>query len=234
VRFERVCQLPLSRLVIGAQVVALALVLAWPRTGESGPTGGVGGSVAIQAGDSPKADRSGVVVFLESVGGDPQPLAAAPQVHQRDQKFAPDVTVVTKGSTVDFPNDDKIFHNVFSVSQPARFDLGLYKSGDSKSVTFGKAGVVDVYCNIHPQMAAKIRVLDTGYYAVTANDGSFFIPNVPPGTYPIVAWQPYGDEFRGSVTVTAGSRANVSVQLTEGERPKRHLRKDGQPYGRYK
>jgi|SRR5579883_1617673 len=224
----------LSHLVIGAQAVVLALVVGWPSAGRSGPTGGVGGSVSIQAGDSPKADRSGVVVYLEGVGGDPQPLANAPQVHQRDQRFAPEVTVVTKGTTVDFPNDDKIFHNVFSVSQPARFDLGLYKSGESKSVTFNKPGVVDVYCNIHPQMAAKIRVLDTGYYAVTANDGSFFIPNVPPGTYPIVAWQPYGDEFHGSVTVTAGGRANVSIQLTEGERTKRHLRKDGQPYGRYK
>jgi hypothetical protein len=224
-----------SELILGAQVVTVvALVVAWPSTGQSGPTGSVGGAVVVQAGGSPKSDRSGVVVYLEGVGGDPQPLPRAPQVHQRDQKFAPEVTVVTKGTTVDFPNDDKIFHNVFSVSQPARFDLGLYKSGDSKSVQFNKAGVVDVYCNIHPQMAAKIRVLDTAYYALTSNDGSFFIPNVPPGTYGIAAWQPFGDEFHGQVTVTASGTANVPIQLTEGERHERHLRKDGQPYGRYK
>lgn len=218
-----------------ASAAAAAFVLLVAPPVSPAPPGAVGGKVTVIADDgSAKSDASNVVVYLEGIAADVQPLSTTPQVHQRDQQFAPDLTVVTRGSTIAFPNDDKIFHNVFSVSEPARFDLGLYKSGESKSVQFDRPGVVDVYCNIHPQMAAKIKVLDTPYYALTANNGSFFIPNVPPGTYPIVAWQPYGAEYRGSVTVASGGTATVSIQVTEGEKTRRHLRKDGQPYGRYK
>ncbi len=220
--------------VAAAALGAAALVLFVARPVVPAPPGAVGGKVTVIADGSPKSDASNIVVYLEGIAADVQPLSAVPEIHQRDQQFAPDLTVVTRGSTIAFPNDDKIFHNVFSVSEPARFDLGLYKSGESKSVQFDRPGVVDVYCNIHPQMAAKIKVLDTPYYALTANNGSFFIPNVPPGTYPIVAWQPYGAEYHGSVTVASGGSATVSIQLTEGEKERRHLRKDGQPYGRYK
>lgn len=217
-----------------ATAAAAGLILFVARPGVPAPPGAVGGKVTVVADGSPKDDASNVVVYLEGITADVQPLQDVPQIHQREQRFAPDVTVVTKGSTIAFPNDDKIFHNVFSVSEPARFDLGLYKSGESKSVQFDRPGVVDVYCNIHPQMVAKIKVLETPYYALTSANGSFFIPNVPPGTYPVVAWQPYGADFHGTVTVTSGGTANVSIQLTEGEKPRHHLRKDGQPYGRYK
>jgi hypothetical protein len=110
----------------------------------------------------------------------------------------------------------------------------LYKSGESKAVTFTHPGVVDVYCNIHPQMVAKIKVLDTGYYAVADKQGSFRIPKVPAGTYQIRAWQPYGDEYQGEVTVKGGEDSIVNVALVEGQVNSRHLRKDGTPYGRYK
>lgn len=221
-------------LTIAAATAGAAFVLLVARPGIPAPPGAVGGKVTVIADGSPKDDASNVVVYLEGIAADPQPLPTTPQIHQRDQRFMPEVTVVTRGSTIAFPNDDKIFHNVFSVSEPARFDLGLYKSGESKSVEFDRAGVVDVYCNIHPQMAAKIKVLDTPYYALTAANGSFFMPNVPPGTYPVVAWQPYGAEFHGTVIVASGGTSNLTIQLTEGEKPSHHLRKDGQPYGRYK
>ena len=108
-----------------------------------------------------KADSKGVVVYLEDVPGTP---ATPPKDHavidQREKQFDPPLTIVVQGTTVDFPNEDKIFHNVFSVSRPARFDLGLYKSGTTKSVEMKRAGTVDVYCNIHPDMIAKVKVLD--------------------------------------------------------------------------
>lgn len=214
-------------------IAAPALALLAPRQATPAPLGAVAGRVVLLEDGKPISDASGVVVYLEGVG-DPRPLANAPQIHQRNVQFAPELTIIPKGTTVDFPNDDRVFHNVFSVSEPARFDLGLYKSGESKSVQFNRAGVVDVYCNIHPQMVAKIKVLDTPYYAVVGSSGSFLIPNVPPGTYPVVGWQAYGDEFHGTVTVQPGATATVSIQLTEGEKPRHHLRKDGQPYGRYK
>jgi plastocyanin len=197
------------------------------------PTGAVAGAVTILKDGEPKADRSWVAVYLENVPGTP-PASKASAIRQKDLTFLPGVLVVTVGSTVEFPNDDKVFHNVFSVSSAARFDLGLYKSGTKRTVTFKKPGVVDVYCNIHPQMAARIKVLDTAYYAVTGANGAFRIKDVPPGTYPVVAWQAHGEEHRGEVTVTPGGVATLAISLVEGKPPKRHLRKDGTPYGRYK
>jgi plastocyanin/copper chaperone CopZ len=192
------------------------------------PTGTVAGTVRKKGG-APKAD---VVVYL--VSNDPvRPSRHHPEMNQRDLSFAPGFLVVTKGTTVDFPNQDKVFHNVFSLSQAAKFDLGLYKSGTRKSITVREAGVIDVYCNIHPDMVAKIKVVDSPYYAVTGKDGSFQIKGVPPGIYPIVAWQPYGEPFRGTVTVTSNGIAKVAVELVEGSASTQHLRKDLTPYGRY-
>lgn len=218
-------------LVIGA--VAMSSAGATKSSAEGAPpTGAVTGTVTILLDGAPKANRSEVVVYLEGVPGAARPESRT--IHQKDLTFSPGLMVVVKGSTVEFPNDDKVFHNVFSVSKSAKFDLGLYKSGTSKSVTFKEAGVIDVYCNIHPQMAAKIKVVDSSYYAVTGADGTFKIKNVPPGTYPIVAWQAYGSEYRGEVKVTSGDAAAAQISLVEGEAPQRHLRKDGTPYGRYK
>ncbi len=217
-----------------------ALLAALPAAGGEGKDpGSVTGKVTIRKDGTARADQSGAVVYLElDAGGDDAAAAALAtqktRIRQKDLKFKPDVAVITVGSTIEFPNDDKVFHNVFSVSAPAKFDLGLYKSGTSKSVTFTRPGVVDVYCNIHPDMVAKIKVLDTPYYAVTGADGSFTIAGVPPGTYPVVAWQAQAAEWRGEVTVAAGKAASATITLDEGARAKRHLRKDGTPYGRYK
>jgi plastocyanin len=191
----------------------------------------VTGRVTVMKDGAPKGDRSGVVVYVE--GAKATAPATRPRIMQKEQQFVPHLTVIEKGVTIDFPNQDKIFHNVFSVSDAAKFDLGLYKSGESKSVTFKRAGVVDVYCNIHPNMIAKVKIVD-GPYAVTAADGSFAIADVPPGTYPIVAWQAAGPEWRGEVKVEAGQAAQVAIELVEGKAETGHQRKDGTPYGRYK
>jgi plastocyanin len=209
-------------LVIGAGVVG---------SKTKARTGTVTGEVSITAKGKAKRDRGGIVVAIEDAGGKPKATAAT--LRQKDKQFDPQLAVVTVGSEVSFPNEDTIFHNVFSVSKAARFDLGLYKKGDAKSVKLKRAGVVDVYCNIHPDMVAKIMVLDTSYYAITEPDGSFTISGVPAGTYPITAWQPKGDEFRGEVTVTADGTATVAIDLVESGSSSKHTRKDGTPYGRY-
>lgn len=220
----------------GLMIFATAMSSASEResAAESAPPpGAVAGAVTIEKNGAPKANRANVVVYLEGVPGAPgKPETRA--IHQKDLTFSPGLMVVVKGSIVEFPNDDKVFHNVFSVSKGAKFDLGLYKSGTSKSVTFKDAGVIDVYCNIHPQMVAKIKVVDSNYYAVTGADGSFKIKNVLPGTYPIVGWQAAGREYRGEVTVTSKGTAQVQIGLVEDAVLQRHLRKDGTPYGRYK
>jgi plastocyanin len=211
------------------QLSALLLVLV-AGDAISGPKGGtVRGTATVRH----KA-RSGVVVYLENVPGAPAPPKVHPEIRQIDKQFDPQLTVVVKGTTIDFPNEDKIAHNVFSVSRPARFDLGLYKSGTMKSVEMKRAGTVDVYCNIHPDMIAKVKVLDNAYFAETRSDGSFKIDNVPAGEYPVVAWLPNGDEVRGTVKVTEGAAAEVSLDISEVAKKETHTRKDGTPYGRYK
>jgi plastocyanin len=197
-------------------------------------SGTVRGAVTVTVKGKAKADKKGVVVYLENVPGSPPKPKANAVIRQREKQFDPPLSIVVKGTTIDFPNEDKIFHNVFSVSRPARFDLGLYKSGTAKSVEMKRAGTVDVYCNIHPEMIAKVKVLDNAYYAITGSDGKFEIGSVPPGEYPVVAWLPTGDEAKGSVTVKAGEVAEVVLTLGEVAKKETHTRKDGTPYGRYK
>lgn len=215
-------------------VVALVGLVAMAEP--SVAPGSVQGHITIKRGRRDKQDRSNVVVFIDAVPeSTPEPLDRPVVIDQTDKKFNPRITVVPVGTTVDFPNNDRVFHNVFSVSRPATFDLGLYKSGSSKSVTFDRAGVVDVYCNIHPEMAAKVVVLGTEHYAVTGPDGAFTIDGIPPGTYPIVAWLADGVPYRGRVAVTAGKATTLDIELREERWPQdRHTRKDGTPYGRYK
>ena len=211
--------------------IFLSLCVAAPVLAQQGR---VSGKVRVLRDGKAKDDLSNVVVYLEGAGRGARPKAPPREIRQRELQFSPQVTVVVVGESVDFPNDDRVFHNVFSVSEPARFDLGLYKEGTRKTVTFTRPGTVDIYCNIHPQMVAKVKVVDTWLHSVTGPDGTFRIDGVPKGTYTLVAWQPFGPELRSTVTVEPGKDAAVQLELAEGTKPKWHLRKDGTPYGRYK
>jgi len=128
-------------------------------------------------------DYSGVVVSLQSVG---DPAAAVPEKHavmlQKNKMFVPHILPVVAGTTIDFPNEDPIYHNAFSSYSGQIFDVGLYPPGTSRSVRFLRRGIVRVFCNIHPSMSAIILVLTTRYFAVTPHDGSFHL-DVPPGSY---------------------------------------------------
>jgi plastocyanin len=211
-------------------IVVLVVALAAPGVAAAQkPTGTVEGR-AVVTGRKAAGDHSKVVVEIHA-GARSTPGRAT--IHQKNQTFRPDLVVVAKNSTVEFPNDDKIFHNVFSLSRAARFDLGLYKSGSTRSVEVRRAGVVDVYCNIHPNMVSQIKVVDTPFHAVTGADGRFRITGIPPGSYPVTAWVPYGEEYKGQVVVEPGKTARLELSLKAGQPPRRHLRKDGTPYGRY-
>jgi plastocyanin len=135
-------------------------------------------------------DQRRSVVYLESA-----PSLAFPDIEpqratldQRNETFVPHVLAVTVGTTVDFPNSDRVYHNVFSLSGTKRFDLGRYAAGRSRSVRFDRPGIVRVFCEIHSHMSAFILVFNHRYFAVTGADGRYQIARVPPGRYTLVAW----------------------------------------------
>jgi plastocyanin len=140
------------------------------------------------------------VVWLEASGA---PVAPVPKVvlDQRNVAFIPRVLVVRVGTTVEFPNNDKVFHNVFSFRDGKKFDLGMYPKGSMKLITFDKPGLARLFCNIHPNMAAYVMAVDSPYFAVSNEDGTFTIAGVPPGTYTYHAWRAGGQPLTGSVSV---------------------------------
>jgi len=134
------------------------------------------------------------VIYLDRIPAAAESALAATDAHpalvQRDQSFDPRVLAVTVGTTVEFPNADPIYHNVFSVSPVKRFDLGRYPKGRSKRVTFDRAGLVNVYCEIHSNMAAFVLVLPNHAFARPDADGAFALPDLPPGRYQLKVWHP--------------------------------------------
>jgi plastocyanin len=172
--------------------------------------------VPVQAAPTSPEMRS-VVLYLKGVRS-PGPLTPMrAQIRQEDESFSPRVIAVTRGSTVDFPNFDPYFHNVFSLSGAATFDLGRYPDGQSRSRQFTKSGIVKVYCHIHSQMSATILVLDHPYFTTADHEGHFAIANVPPGDYTLVGWHERVGELSSRISVVAGETTTAEVSLPIGE-----------------
>ena len=216
--------------------VLIAVLLAVPAAAGSGDGDpaetGVQGKVASK-GDTLFDDSSlgDAVVYLEKLEG-AAPSAGRAELAQKNKAFDPGMLIIQTGTTVRFPNRDKLYHNVFSLTAGSEFDLGLYAQGSAKSVTFSKSGVVEVFCNIHPDMVASILVLQNPHHVRVSDDGSFRLP-LPPGKHTIVAWWPKGPRVKREVEVTEGKMIDLSFEL-EDSGSVRHLDKNGQPYGRYK
>ena len=141
---------------------------------------------------SPRGLVTDAVIYVESLpaGATPPTHGATPQLAQRDQAFEPRVVVVASGGKVDFPNFDLIYHNVFSVSPAKRFDLGKYPRGQSRSVTFSKPGLVNVFCDIHAEMAAFILVVPNAGWVRSTAAGRFELSGLPEGHYKLHWWHP--------------------------------------------
>jgi len=154
------------------------------------------------------------VVYIETAGDDQknQPPTKNPQLDQQDLMFRPLVLPVVVGTAVDFPNNDEVFHNVFSYSRAKEFDLGRYPKGQRRRVVFDELGVVNVYCDIHAYMYATVLVLDNPFFTVPDDDGNYFIPSVPPGTYKLAFW--YGRKKIESKTVTISPGEATIVHFT--------------------
>src|SRR4029453_9619707 len=174
----------------------LSLLVAAPAW-----AGTVTGKGVLMENGKPRADASNVVVWIEGI---PAGADAKAQMKSASKRFDPHVVAVPKNATVEFPNAHPIYHNVFSVSGGNRFDLGLYRSGASKSKKFEAAGLVRIYCNIHPQMIGFVMVVDSGAVAITGPDGSFRLDNVPAGAHTLKTWHEEGAEVTQPIPVKAG------------------------------
>jgi len=169
--------LPAVALVTGAFILSTNEISA----------GDVKGSVKVLGGKGIEH----VVVYIEKVEGKTfSPPTKNPVVDQIRMTFTPYVLPVTSGTTVDFPNSDSTRHNVFSPSKTKKFNLGTYRAGISKKVTFDKTGIVSLLCNVHAEMSAFVLVLQNPYYAMVSKNGKYAISGVPAGTYTLVAWHP--------------------------------------------
>lgn len=170
-----------------ATMAMVAALPAWAQTTVSGRVVVLDGTTG-----KPLLDSSEVVLWLLPLSGvapatTPQPKQEL-RLEQRHKSFIPHLLVVQVGSMVRFPNDDPFFHNVFSLFEGKRFDLGLYEAGSSRSVLFDKPGICYLFCNIHPEMSAVVVVLKTPYYAISDRAGQISISGVSPGSYELYVW----------------------------------------------
>jgi plastocyanin len=149
-----------------------------------------------------------------------KPATATVTTTQKDANFDPHVLPVAVGTTVRWPNEDDIFHNVFSMSDAAQFDLGYYKKDAVKTVSFEKPGRVDVFCAIHSKMHCIVLVLPNRFFAKADERGRFTIPDVPPGTYRVRAWHERFPSKVVELTVPATGEAKIDFALSLGDLPK--------------
>jgi plastocyanin len=170
--------------------------------------------LAMPATHAPTDRRSVVYLYPAPRGAFDAREDPRPRLDQRNETFVPHVLPIVAGTTVDFPNNDRTYHNVFSLSKTKTFDLGRYAAGRSKSIRFDKPGIVRVFCEIHSHMSAFILVFAHRYFSVTSEDGAYRLENVPPGTYNVVAWNESAPlELRRVVVPDSGGDVEVNFSL---------------------
>ncbi len=165
------------------------------------------------------SELQNVIIYLDSaaagtsVAGDRTAGAQPPAVRQSDESFVPHVLAIVQGTSVEFPNDDDVFHNVFSLSHAKQFDLGRYPRGSSRSVTFNRTGIVQVFCHIHSDMSAAVLVLQNPFFARPDAAGRFTIDDVPPGDYTVVGWHERAKPVIHHIHVAPGQTSTVSFSI---------------------
>jgi plastocyanin len=227
----------LSILRVGPILCALAMApLGWSQS----PQVSLHVHLTRQQGQSAVAQPSSanVVAWLTPVQGSPPPVSHKSQfvLAQKDKQFTPHILVVPTGSYVEFPNLDPFFHNVFSLFNGKRFDLGLYEAHTQRSVLFDRDGVSYIFCNIHPEMGAVVISLSTPYYGVSSSDGSIILHDVPPGHYRLHFWAENVPVDRldalSRIVDTAGPNTDLGVLFLQvtGSLMKHHANKFGESY----
>ncbi len=233
---------PVGTILAAVLTAAVFLPTLASRKGRGAPqgsvpaTGDVRVTVTVQGSDHRVLPAAQAIVWIPAVPGAPRPASrpapATPlRIASKGKRFEPRITAVPAGATVEFPNLDRIFHNVFSLSPGATFDLGLYRNGASRTKTFDTPGLVRVYCNIHPQMAAYLLVLDGTNWAQAGSDGGAILTRVATGRVAVRAWDEKGGDYQGTVDVVAGKTATLAIALDGSNfRDAPHTNKYGKKY----
>jgi plastocyanin len=187
-----------------------------------------------------RQDSSDAVVWLTPIGNSGEPQAAAgssrQQLVQKNKSFRPHVIVVRVGVPVDFPNKDPFFHNVFSLFEGKRFDLGLYEAGSSRTVVFDREGISYIFCNIHADMSGVVVAVKSPYYGTSDRRGVIIIPNVPLGRYELRVWHERAlpeslDTLTHAILISDASHSFGVLRLTEQRNMSQaHKNKYGQDY----
>jgi plastocyanin len=215
--------------------VTLKVEIVKPKAGQK-PASANGASASANG----ITDASNAVVWLTPIGAGSGAVSAAPsgrpQIAQANKSFIPHVLVIQVGTAVQFPNKDPFLHNVFSLFDGKRFDLGFYEAGSSKTVHFDRAGVSFLFCNIHPEMSAAVVVVDTPYFGSSDRAGRVNIPKVPDGRYQLNVWyeRSLPEDLKSVsrvVTISDSSRSLETVQIAENPNINlEHKNKYGQDY----
>ena len=220
-------------------VLLLAVVLGALAVHSAAQSVNVTGRVAMYGGANPAGGISAVVWLMPSgqPAGDPPELSPMHSVlRQKNKAFEPHLLAVTKGSTVDFPNLDPWFHNVFSLFNGKKFDLGLYEAGTTRTVHFDREGVSYIFCNIHPEMSAVVVVVASPYFALAARNGEFSIAGVPLGRYTLHVWAENSlpetlEALTHEVDINGTAHSVGTLRVRETETAKtQHKNKYGQDY----
>ena len=191
----------IARVALG---LAACVALAGPRAVAAPEHEALTGRAS--AGGKPASEA---VIWLDAPSA-PRPPERRFVVHQRNMEFVPRVLAAPVGSTVDLPNNDRVFHNVFSFTNGKPFDLGLYPTGASKRIKLDRPAVNRLYCNIHPHMGAYIVAVDSPYYATSDRAGSFAIRDVPAGRYTYHAWRSGAETLSATITVGNGQPLEIA------------------------
>jgi plastocyanin len=222
----------MARLPCLSAIAVVSLVIATMPAASAARNGGIRGRVELRRAAPPIERRPGVAELGAAVARDLSDrlrsvvyLETAPRgafetnesghavMDQHNETFVPHVLAITTGTTVDFPNTDKFYHNVFSLSKVAKFDLGRYAAGRSRPVRFDRPGIVRVFCDIHSHMNAFILVFSHPFFAMTDIDGRYRIENIPPGTYNVIAWNEGTASEPKPVTVPDGGITELDFTL---------------------
>jgi plastocyanin len=216
---------------VGAAIALGALLLA-PALSAATLSGHVEIAEEVNGSLTRLKDQSNAVIFVAGFVETPDP-ARHSELIQKNKSFSERVLPITVGESVAFPNEDPIYHNVWSKSRARSFDLGLYKFPQSKEVQFPAPGLVTVFCNIHPQMISTILVLPNNKFVVTGPTGEYKVDGIPDGQFPVYAWVEGAAPIRQMVTFSEGKPVRLDFRLVLKRIPLHHLNKEGKPYEKY-